>query len=115
LVAVRVTVYVPGVVYICDGFWRVDEPPSPNVHVHAAGELLDASTNWTASGTGPEVIFDVNAANGGAGSAVTGKRRNTIAMRMNHTAAVFMLSRPKNPFFWTHYKKKSAYLHPFVK
>jgi hypothetical protein len=45
LVAVRVTVYVPAVEYVCTGFWSVDELPSPNDQTQEAGELVDRSTN----------------------------------------------------------------------
>jgi H+/gluconate symporter-like permease len=60
-------------------------------------------------------MLDVNAAIGGAPSAVTGRMIHAIAMRMNHITAVFMLSHPKNSFFWTQYQKKPAYLHPYGK
>jgi hypothetical protein len=58
-------------------------------------------------------MFDVNAAIGGVGSANTGRMTSATAMKRIHTVAVFMLSHPKYLFFWTHYKKKPAYLHPF--
>jgi hypothetical protein len=52
---VRVTVYVPAVVYLCDGFSRVAVPPSPKVQAHEVGELVDVSVNVTVSGFVPDV------------------------------------------------------------
>lgn len=52
---VKVTVYVPAVVYLCDGFSRVAVPPSPKVQAQEVGELVDVSVNVTISGLVPEV------------------------------------------------------------
>ncbi len=52
---VRVTVYVPAVVYLCDGFLRVAVPPSPKVQAQEVGELVEVSVNVTVSGFVPEV------------------------------------------------------------
>ena len=35
----------------------METPPSPKDHTHELGELVEVSTNWTVSGTNPEVIF----------------------------------------------------------
>jgi len=32
-VTCSVTVFVPPAAYVCDGFWTVDVPPSPNVQL----------------------------------------------------------------------------------
>jgi hypothetical protein len=64
LVAVRVTVYVPTLVYVCDGFWEVDELPSPNDQTHEVGEFVEESTNWTVNGAVPEVSVATNDATG---------------------------------------------------
>jgi hypothetical protein len=65
LLAVSETVYVPGVVYVWDGFSRVLHPPSPNDHAQTAGEFVEISVKFTVSGTAPTVIFAVNEAAGG--------------------------------------------------
>jgi hypothetical protein len=64
LVAIRVTVYVPAVVYVCDGFSSVDVFPSPNDQIQEVGELIEESTNWMVSGAVPEVTVDRNDATG---------------------------------------------------
>jgi hypothetical protein len=64
LIAIRVTVYVPAVMYVCDGFSSVDVFPSPNDQTHEVGELIEESTNWTVSGAVPEVTVDRNEATG---------------------------------------------------
>jgi hypothetical protein len=66
LVAVRVTVYVPTLAYVCDGFCKVEEPPSPNDQTHDVGEFVEESTNWTVSGAVPEVSVAANDATGNA-------------------------------------------------
>ena len=45
LVAVRVTVYEPGLMNVWDGFWRVDVAPSPKAHDNDAAPV-DASMDW---------------------------------------------------------------------
>jgi hypothetical protein len=67
LVTVSNTVYVPGTVYVCDGFWVVFHPPSPNDQAHADGELEEVSVKLTVKGTVPEVMFAVKEATGGTG------------------------------------------------
>jgi hypothetical protein len=64
LVAVRVTVYDPAVVYTCDGFWALPVLPSPKDQSHDVGEPVDSSVNWTVRGAVPEVRDSVNAATG---------------------------------------------------
>ena len=64
LVAVSVTVKLPLLVYVWNGFWAVEKPPSPNDHTHDVGEFVEESTNWTARGAGPEVTFETKAATG---------------------------------------------------
>jgi hypothetical protein len=44
---VRVAIYEAPFLYLCDGFWTVDVPPSPNVQDHDVGEPVDASWNTT--------------------------------------------------------------------
>ena len=46
-------------------------PPSPNVHNHDVGELVDVSVNVTVSGLVPEVGVPVKLATGDARAAVT--------------------------------------------
>jgi hypothetical protein len=46
-VAVRCAVYVPAAAYVWDGFFAVDEDPSPKLQLQAVGELLEASVNCT--------------------------------------------------------------------
>jgi hypothetical protein len=64
LVAVRDTVNVPRVVYVCVGFWLVDVVPSPKFHDHEVGVLVLASVKSTAMGAFPEVVFAEKAATG---------------------------------------------------
>jgi hypothetical protein len=49
---------------VWDGFWVVDEPPSPNDHNHNVGKFVEESTNWIVSGAGPEVSVATNDATG---------------------------------------------------
>ena len=51
---------------MCDGLLVVDVEPSPNVHAHDVGELLDASVNATISGADPEVGVPEKLATGAA-------------------------------------------------
>jgi hypothetical protein len=57
--------------YVWTGFWAAEVPPSPNDQAHVAGESVDASTNWTLSGTVPDVAFETNNATGAVFAAVT--------------------------------------------
>jgi hypothetical protein len=49
----------------------VDVLPSPKVHAHDVGELLDASVNVTVSGADPEVGVPVKLATGGTAGVLT--------------------------------------------
>jgi hypothetical protein len=60
----RVIVYVSDVMYVCDGFLRVDMFPSPNDQIHEVGEFVVESTNWMVRGAVPDVTDDTNAATG---------------------------------------------------
>ena len=63
--AVRLTSYVPAVVYVCVGFWSVEfAGPSPNDHDHDVGEPVEVSVNWTGSAAGPDVTFEVKSPTG---------------------------------------------------
>jgi hypothetical protein len=64
LIAVSVTVNVPAVVYVCEGFWSFEVPPSPNDHVHDVGALVESSRNWTERGTVPAVALETRDATG---------------------------------------------------
>ena len=66
-VTVRVTLYVPGLVYVWVGFCSVEVPPSPNAHDHAVGLPLEASVNATCNGDDPDVGDALNDADGGGG------------------------------------------------
>jgi hypothetical protein len=68
---VRVTVYVPALVYVCDGFCNVDDPPSPNDQTHDVGVFVEESTNWTDSGMVPEVTFATKFATGAESDLLT--------------------------------------------
>jgi hypothetical protein len=73
--AVRVTVYEPGAVNVCDGFRIVLVPPSPNDHDHDVGDPVEVSVNDTASGARPEVVEAVNDA---VGAGTTGASTTTV-------------------------------------
>jgi hypothetical protein len=77
LVAVSVTVYVPMLVYICEGLSAVAVLPSPNDHIHDVGVLVDSSIKSTSHGAVPEVAFAANAATG-VEVADTGKMNNIV-------------------------------------
>ena len=64
-VAVRLTVYVPEVTYVCVGFWAVDVPPSPKLHDHDVGVPVEVSVNVTESGLVPDVGVPVKFVTGG--------------------------------------------------
>ena len=49
----------------------MDVAPSPNVHNHEVGELLDASVNASVSGADPDVGVPVKKAVGGTAAEVT--------------------------------------------
>ena len=51
-VAIRVTVYVPAVVYVCVGFCNVLVPPSPKFHDQEVGDPVDVSVKVTACPAG---------------------------------------------------------------
>ena len=51
---VNITIYVPRLEYVYDGFCKVLVPPSPNAHDHEVGEPVDVSVNRTVSGGDPE-------------------------------------------------------------
>jgi hypothetical protein len=65
--AVKVTAYVPAVVYTWLGCRDVDVLPSPKSQAHDVGGPVDVSVNWTASGAGPDVGEAVNEATGATG------------------------------------------------
>jgi hypothetical protein len=67
LVAVSLAVYVPAVLYVCDGFCAVDVPPSPNSQDHDVGEPVEVSVKLTGSGAVPVVGDAVKDATGAAG------------------------------------------------
>ena len=53
-VAVRVALYVPGVVYVCVGFCAVELFPSPKSHAHEVGFPELWSVKTMVRGAGPE-------------------------------------------------------------
>jgi hypothetical protein len=55
LVAVKLILYVPAVVYMCEGFSVVDVLLSPKYQDHEVGELVLISVNVTDNGKTPEV------------------------------------------------------------
>jgi hypothetical protein len=69
LAAVSVTVYTPGVVKVCDGFWAPDVPPSPKVQAQLVGLPVEVSVSWTVSGTVPDVVLAVKEDVGAGGAA----------------------------------------------
>ena len=66
LEAVKVTVYVPDELYLCEGFCSVEFAVlSPKFHCHAVGEFVLASVNCTFSGDTPIVGVPVKSTTGG--------------------------------------------------
>jgi hypothetical protein len=63
-VAVSVTVYVPSITYVCEGFCAADVLPSPNDQTHDVGVLVEESTNWTARGAFPDSTVEMKDATG---------------------------------------------------
>jgi hypothetical protein len=61
---VKVTVYVPALVYVCTGFFSVELVPSPKVHLYEVGDPVLLSVNTTFSDATPEVGEPENAATG---------------------------------------------------
>jgi hypothetical protein len=57
--------------YVCDGLLVVDVDPSPKVHAHDVGELVDASVNATVSGNFPDVGVPLKLATGAATAVLT--------------------------------------------
>ena len=95
-VAVSVTVKVPEVAYVWTGFCSVEVPPSPKSHAHEVGDSVVESINWTDNGAVPEVIFDINDAEGL--SADTGRITSATAIRTTspaYSGIGFMLISPK--------------------
>jgi hypothetical protein len=102
LVAVRDTVYVPVAVYVCEGFFSTDVPPSPKVHDHDEGELADASTNVMVSGALPDVWVALKAAMGSRSAADTGRENSRmikIASILVDAVIFFMIPPRINCFF----------------
>src|SRR5262249_22979648 len=63
--AVRLTVKVPAVAYVCVGLVRVEVPPSPKLHDREVIAPVEASVNTTLSGAVPLTGAALNAATGG--------------------------------------------------
>ena len=70
-VTFSVTVYVPFAEYLWEGFLSVDVLPSPKVHTHEVGELVDVSVNATVSGNFPVVGVPVKLATGATAAVLT--------------------------------------------
>jgi len=66
-VAVNVTVYFPALEYLCVGFCRVDDVPSPKSHFHEVGVPVLVSVNTTFNGAFPDVTSLVKLATGVTG------------------------------------------------
>ncbi len=64
LVTVSVTVYFPVLEYLCVGFCRVDDVPSPKFHFHAVGIPVLVSLNAMFNGAFPDVTSLVKLAIG---------------------------------------------------
>ena len=64
LVAVNVTVYVPGVKYVVEGFFKVDVEPLPKFHCHAVGLPVERSWKLMMMGAQPLVCAAVKFAVG---------------------------------------------------
>lgn len=77
MVAVRLTVYVPGTVYWCEGFLAVEVLVSPKFHAHEVGVFVDRSVKATLTGAVPLKGVPENSATGtgtdvGVGVVVSG-------------------------------------------
>jgi len=70
-VTVSVILYFPTLEYLCVGFCRVDDVPSPKFHFHAVGFPVLVSLNATFNGAFPDVISLVKLATGFVVVAVT--------------------------------------------
>jgi hypothetical protein len=71
-VAMRVTVYVPVSSYVCVGFWSDEVPASPKFQEYDMGmDPVEISVNLTVRGAAPDLLLEVNAATGGAGTSTT--------------------------------------------
>jgi len=70
-VTVSVTLYFPTLEYLCVGFCRVDDVPSPKFHFHAVGVPVLLSVNTTFNGAFPDVGEAENSATGFVAVAVT--------------------------------------------
>jgi hypothetical protein len=64
LVAVRVTVRLPALIYVWSGLWVVEVVPSPKSHFHDVGLLVLLSVNCTFNGIDPVVGDAEKAATG---------------------------------------------------
>ncbi len=53
--SVRVTVYCPGLLYVCTGFFSVELVPSPKSQFHEVDDPILSSVNSTFNGAFPEV------------------------------------------------------------
>ena len=70
-VTVRATVYVPELVYSCDGDAELLEPPSPKLHDQLVIEPVDRSVKLTDRGGSPEVGDPLKFAVGASTGSVT--------------------------------------------
>ena len=64
LAAVKMTSYCPPEEYVFEGFWRVDEFPSPKYQDQEVGIFSEVSVNWTVRGANPMAMSEVNWATG---------------------------------------------------
>ena len=64
LVAVSITVYVPGVIYEADGFCNVEVPPLPRSQCQLVGLPVLWSVNCTTTGEHPDVLLAEKEATG---------------------------------------------------
>jgi hypothetical protein len=76
---------------VCDGFRRVDIPPSPNDQFHEVEDPVEESVNWTAIGGQPAVMFAVKFATGGGG----GTNEVTVIGRENGALDPYALDEVK--------------------
>lgn len=65
MLAVKLIVYFPALLYVWSVFCCVEVPPSPKAQFHEAGEPVLLSVNVTLNGAFPEVFDTEKAATGG--------------------------------------------------
>jgi hypothetical protein len=77
---------VPAAVYVWEGFWSADVPPSPKSQAQEAGAPVEVSVKFTGSGAVPvvgEAVKDVTGPGGAGGGVIWTTALNGTYFRLD--------------------------------